>query len=445
MKAFVALLWLLLAAAGLAAGQRLAARADVPAAGQLLLVGAVLVVGVFAGRLAQALGLPRLTGYLTAGVALGPGMWDLLGFPGLFISPVQLATLAPANDLAVGVIALMAGSEIRARWLRTRLRALLAVAGMETLLVPTALAALVLVLPGVPFVDQAVAAGVPPVLVAALAGIVLLPNGPTVVITVISEIGAKGPLARMLMGASVVLDALVILLFTIAISLLGAFSGTDRVPLPAAFAMAFGGMAGSLILGGGIGWGLRHYAERTGHRLTWLVLGIALGVAALGAHAGIKPLFCLLAAGFAFGNLPGADPARAEAAHARLHAALAQVGMPVFVVFFCAAGLAVDVGTLLASWSLVLGLLVARDLLIAGAVRTALARIPIEAPVRRDLWLGMVSQAGVTLALVQIVRTEFPGWGGTLATFVVAMVTLHEVWVPVALARALRRAGEAKG
>ena len=54
----------------------------------------------------------------------------------------------------------------------------------------------------------------------------------------------------------------------------------------------------------------------------------------------------------------------------------------------------------------------------------------------------MVSQAGVTLALAQIVRVRYPGWGDILATFIVAMVTLHELWVPVALSWALRREGE---
>ncbi len=437
---------LALAAVALALGLQLAARAEGPAAGQLILVGMILVIGAFAGRVAGALGLPRLTGYLLAGVALSPSLWTWLGHPGLFGTTAQLATLAPANDLAVGVIALMAGSEIEARWLRTRLRVLLAVAGAEALIVPTILAAVLLVVPDVPFMSQAVAAGVPVLLVALLAGVVLLPNGPTVVITVLAETGANGPLARMLLGASVILDALVILGFTLVVSLIDSVAGPEARSLGAAFAAAMGGMAGSLLLGGALGWGLRRYAERTGHRLAWLVLGIALAVAALGVHAGIKPLFCLLAAGFAFGNLPGADPTRAALAHARLHATLAQVGMPVFVVFFTAAGLKVDLLTLAASWGLVLGLLILRDGLIIGAIRlgtaTAITRIPVEPAVRRHLWVGMVSQAGVTLALVQIVRDHFPGWGDTVATFVVAMVTLHELWVPVVLVRALRQAGE---
>jgi Kef-type K+ transport system membrane component KefB len=434
------LLGLIAAGVVLIALMGLARQVEGQAAGQLLLVGMVLVIGALAGRVAEVLGLPRLTGYLVAGVGMSPGLWTWLGIPELCLRQAEVATLGPANDLAVGVIALMAGSEIEARWLRDRLKVILAVVAAEVVLVPLGLALLVALLPGVPFVSAAVQAGVPLVLVAALTGVVLLPNGPTVVITVLAETRAAGPLARMLMGTSVVLDAVVILLFTIVLSLIEAVAGDAQGSLWQAFASVVGGLSGSLLLGAVLGWALRRYAERSAHRLAWIVLGIALGVSALGTHLGIKPLFCLLAAGFAFGNLPGGDPALADQAHARLHRTLAQVGMPVFVVFFCAAGLAVNVTTLLASW---LGLLVARDVLIVAAVHWGTRAAP-EPAVRRHLWTGMVTQAGVTLALAQLIRDHCPGWGTTLATFIVAMVTVHELWVPVVLARALQRAGETR-
>ena len=443
------LLALLSANAALAGLMLLARGAESRAASQLILVGMVLVIGVFAGRCAQALRLPRLTGYLLAGVALSPGLWEMFKLPELFVPRASLATLDPANDLAVGVIALMAGVEIEAGWLRRHLRRLGAIAGAETLLVPPLLMGCLLLLPGVPFLHQM--NGPMLVLAAALAAIMLLPNGPTVIITVIKETGASGPLTRMLMGTSVVLDAGVILLFSIVTTLLDLAAGGhlagalfDGGALMRAAGTVLAGLGSSVVLGVALGWGLRRYAEHTEHRLGWLVLGIALAVAALGVHLGIKPLFCLLAAGFAFGNLPSADPSRVEAARQRLRRTLAQVGMPVFVVFFTAAGLHVDIGTLVSSWLVVLVLLVLRDATIVAAVRLGTRSAEVEPAVRRWLWIGMVSQAGVTLALAQIVRVRYPGWGESLATLIVAMVTLHELWVPVALSWALRRAGETR-
>lgn len=444
-----------IACAALALLMQLARSADGPAATQLVLFGMVLVIGAFAGRCAEAIRLPRLTGYLLAGVALSPSLWGLLDLPDMFVPRDSLATLDPANDLAVGVIALMAGVEIEAGWLRQHLRRLLLIAGAETLLVPPLLLACLLLMPDVSFLRHE-SFGVGLVLMAALAAIMLLPNGPTVIITVIKETRASGPLTRMLMGTSVVLDACVILLFSIATTLLDLAAGGQLVgalfdvgALIRAAGAVIAGMGSSVVLGAAIGWGLRRYAEHTEHRLGWLVLGIALAVAALGVHAGIKPLFCLLTAGFAFGNLPSADPAQVESARQRLRQTLAHVGMPVFVVFFTAAGLHVDLLALASSWWVVLVLLLVRDGAIVAAVRlgtrVGARSAPVEPAVRRSLWIGMVSQAGITLALAQIVRVRYPGWGETLATLIVAMVTVHEIWVPVALSWALKREGEAAG
>ena len=86
-------------------------------------------------------------------------------------------------------------------------------------------------------------------------------------------------------------------------------------------------------------------------------------------------------------------------------------------------------------------LLVVGDVGIFAATRWA-GRLAGMAPtVRRDLWTGMTTQAGVTLALAGLIGQHHPGWGMTLATVLVALVTVHELWCPLVLARALRREG----
>jgi hypothetical protein len=52
----------------------------------------------------------------------------------------------------------------------------------------------------------------------------------------------------------------------------------------------------------------------------------------------------------------------------------------------------------------------------------------------------MTTQAGVTLAFASLIATHHPGWGSALASVLVALVTVHELWCPLVLARALRAA-----
>ncbi|HEX8705488.1 MAG TPA: transporter, partial [Myxococcaceae bacterium] len=72
----------------------------------LLAAGALLLCGLFAGKVAKGVGLPRLTGYLLVGVALGP---YALGFiPGAGVKGLELV-----KGLAVSLIALVAGTELQ--------------------------------------------------------------------------------------------------------------------------------------------------------------------------------------------------------------------------------------------------------------------------------------------------------------------------------------------
>lgn len=58
------------------------------------------------------------------------------------------------------------------------------------------------------------------------------------------------------------------------------------------------------------------------------------------------------------------------------------------------------------------------------------------------VWMGLVSQAGVTLGLAALVAAEYPSWGATVQTLLVALVAVHQLVGPVLFRVALARAGE---
>src|SRR5258705_12745124 len=62
----------------------------------------------------------------------------------------------------------------------------------------------------------------------------------------------------------------------------------------------------------------------------------------------------------------------------------------------------------------------------------------------REGWLGLISQAGVALALAPLVRRAFPASGVSLEALIVAMAAVHDVAGPICLRRALAHAGELK-
>ena len=86
----------------------------------LFLFGILLLTADTFGALTHELGLPRLLGYLLAGLALGPSATGI-------VPATVLDDLAMMKRLAVGLIGLLAGAELRVTDLRLRIRSILSI------------------------------------------------------------------------------------------------------------------------------------------------------------------------------------------------------------------------------------------------------------------------------------------------------------------------------
>ncbi|MFT4173551.1 MAG: cation:proton antiporter, partial [Rhodocyclaceae bacterium] len=122
-----------------------------PAATNLSWFGMMLLCAVILGEVARAvLRLPRITGYVAAGVLLSPGVAG-------FWSPEMLARMQPFYDVAFGLVLFELGQRIDLSWLR-RNPWLLATSVAESLLAFVFVTGLLILL-DVPPLVSALAAG----------------------------------------------------------------------------------------------------------------------------------------------------------------------------------------------------------------------------------------------------------------------------------------------
>jgi Kef-type K+ transport system membrane component KefB len=193
----------------------------------------------------------------------------------------------------------------------------------------------------------------------------------------------------------------------------------------------FGSFAFGAILGALFAFYLRH----VGREVTLVLLALCTVLSQVGAAFHFEPLLAALAAGLVVENVA---PPSGDA----LKEAVERGALPVLVVFFAAAG---------ASLSLDALRIVGFFALAVGAARLVLIRLGgylgarvagADPAVSGLVWMGLVSQAGVTLGLTIIVATEFPEWGARVQTLMVALISLHELVGPVLFRAALGRAGE---
>jgi Kef-type K+ transport system membrane component KefB len=392
-------------------------------------LGFLLLAAFLGGQVASRAGLSRITGYLLVGLLVGPGALHLL-------RPEDVERLRLLDDIAIALIALTAGGELRLSDLRGMGRTLASISVLGTAILFASVAGAVLLLSAwLPFT-----AGRPLALVVTVAfvfGSIAIASSPSVAIAVITDTRSRGPLTSTVLGVTVVKDVLVIVAFAAALSVAyallepaGAAAGRG---LGAGLAAEIGG---SLLVGGLLGVGIAAYLRWVGRQMVLFTLGIAWLAAELAMALHLELLLLGLTAGFTLENL-------LPVAGARFVESLEDASLPLYALFFSLAGAAVHLDELARLWTWVLLLIAVRAAgLWAGTrVGARVGRAP-EA-VTRWAWLGFISQAGVALGMVTILARSFPDWGEELRTLFVAMVAVHELVGPVALQWVLQKSGEA--
>jgi Kef-type K+ transport system membrane component KefB len=393
----------------------------------LFLFGILLLTADTFGALTHDAGLPRLVGYLLAGLALGPSVTGI-------VPPAVLQDLAMMKRLAVGLIGLLAGAELRAADLRLRRRAIFWILTLQVLAVLAAVwAALLLTHRWIPFLVDLSTGSL--VFVALLFAATLAVNSPMVTLAMLTETGARGPLARTTLGVVLVADVVVILLFTAAFSLAQGSLGGAPAGAPSSLFQLSHEVLGSICAGLLVGGVVSLYLRFVRHELVVFAVVVVFATAAAAQALQFELLLSLLVAGFFVENLA---PVRAEPLVETLH----HMAVPVFVIFFAMAGAELDVASFASLWPFILLLAIVRGAAILGGSRAGARMGGAEPVVAREVWTGLVSQAGVALGLATIIAERLPGLGRAMQVLIVGIIAVNESVGPVLFRRGLSRAGE---
>lgn len=433
----------------------------------LLLLGSWLV-----GQLVAPTGLPRMMGFLLFGLFCGP---SVLGI----VSRAEMEYLVLVNDLAIALIALLAGAEIKIEFLRKSLRAVTLITVIEMAAVFFgATAVSLLVVPRLGMVEGFV----PTLLVSLIIGTVLITNSPAVLLALVTELRAKGVLTRTALAVTVCKDLLLVILFTIVLAVAGSMLA-DRLPAsghtdgsaapssvgaegapteadPAELADAEGGeshapsaggamwltlaqhLGGSLAAGVIAGLAMAWYLHRIDAHLPIFLVFACFGLALICEALHLETLIVAVVAGMLLQNVWGE---RLEG----FFETVEETSTPVFCVFFAVTGAKIDLEQVGALWHWALALVAARCVIVWLSTTGASRVSRLDATTTRWLWVAFVPQAGISLALALIVEKTLTGYGlsigSSLFTLLVGVISLNLVVGPLLLSLGLRRSGEAGG
>src|SRR5256885_7963301 len=176
-----------------------------------LALGFLLLVAYVGGEIARRGRLPRLTGYLLVGFAVGPAWLGL-------VQREEVDALRFIEEAAVALIGLAAGSGLTLDALRRARVALARLASGAIVFPLIAVSLLVLsVRPWFPLTRHQPLGDA--LVVALVLGTLAAASSPAVTMAMMSELDAHGPVARALLGITVVKDVAVALLFALVLAL----------------------------------------------------------------------------------------------------------------------------------------------------------------------------------------------------------------------------------
>lgn len=386
----------------------------------ILLLGLLLLSGLFAGQFANKIGLPRVAAYVLIGTLFSP---DLLG---QFLHADTLVWSQPLTHIALGIIAFIIGGSITTPQLLRMGKSMIGIALGESFGAILAVFLGILLLS--PQLDN-----ISLISIALVFAAISATTAPAGTIAVLHQYRAKGVFSSTLLGVVALDDALGIIIFSVVMAFLAGESIEQNIGI------ALLGITLALIMGLVAGWILAKLALYVQKKtmLLPLTLGAILVVSSLAEIYHLSALLAAMTLGFATRQF-------LYSAGDKLFGSIDFLEETVFLLFFTLAGTHFHISTFVQHLDLILMYFFAR---IAGKILGAACGAKLTgSPLVITRWLGfaLIPQAGVAvgLALTLSHHAEFKDISMIIMNVILATTLIYELIGPLAARYALRKAGE---
>lgn len=410
----------------------------------LLSIAIALLAGLLMTRVIKPLGLPAVTGYLIAGVLIGPfclgALGRLVGIDGLgFTSAEYLEKFGVIADVALGFIAFSIGNEFRLTQLKQIGKQATIIAFAQaltaTLFVDIALCSLSLILGNDVF----------PMPVAVTLGAVATATAPAATLMVVRQYKAKGKLTDILLPIVALDDAIGLIVFAVSFGIAkGMVSG--KVDVFSIIVDPLIEIVVSLGLGALMGWLFsemeKHFHSRS-KRLSVSVMFVILTVAItmlkfkIGpVHIGFSTLLTCMMLGTIFCNVCESSE--------ELMDRVDRWTTPLFILFFVISGAELELGVFanLAIVGAGVVYIIFRSIgKYVGSFASAKA-VGCDSNIVKYLGITLLPQAGVALGMSVTAMQLGTVEGSIVRNIILFSVLIYELVGPMLTKIVLVKAGE---
>ena len=372
--------------------------------------------GMAFGRLVKLIKLPNVTGYLLAGLILGPSVLKI-------IPKDTIDGIAVISEVALGFIAFSIGNEFKMSYFKKVGASPIVIAGFEALFAVICVCT-VLVLFGNDLSFSLVLSSI------------AAATAPAATIMVIRQYKAKGPVTETLLSVVALDDAAALMLFGISVAVAGMLNSTSNISVLSMILSPILEIVGALVIGAVLGMILTYFIrffKKDGNRLSLAVGFVFIGIG-IADMTGVSSLLLCMALGATFVNFSKQALPVMKVVDA--------VTPPIFMLFFVASGAALDLSVL--PMIGIVGVIYVILRVVGKVLGTYLGATicKCDKKIKKYLGYALLPQAGVAIGLSLAATTVVPSYGQTIRAVVLCATFIYELIGPGITKIALKKAGE---
>ncbi len=412
----------------------------------LLPVGLAMTAGLLMSRLVKKLKLPAVTGYLIAGILVGPyclgALGDLFGQDWLGFVDGSIEHYKVLSDVALGFIAFAIGDEFRISQLKKIGKQATVIgifqAVVATIVVDAALIGIHYLMP-----DKF------PIEAAIILGAVATATAPAATLMVVRQYKAKGKLTDILLPVVAIDDAVGLVVFAISLGIAKSFGSAGGMSVTSVLVEPVLEVVLSLLLGFVLGVlfsaaekFFKSNSKRLTLSITFVLMAVAISMVKFeigGVHIGFSSLLVCMMLGTVFCNMCDFSE--------EIMGKTDKWTAPLFLIFFVISGAELEFGVFKDPVIIVIGLIyiLTRALGKYFGAGWSAKFMKCDDNIVKYLGITLFPQAGVALGMSAIVAVEFADMGeiGVLVRNITLFaVLIYELVGPMLTKIALTKAGD---
>ncbi|NLG81158.1 MAG: cation:proton antiporter [Bacilli bacterium] len=394
----------------------------------LLYLAIILSIGFVLGKLAEVIRIPEITGYIVAGVLLGPSVLNI-------VNDDVLHNFNVISNVVLGIIAYQIGTELWIPKFKKTGKQIMIITAIQAFITALVVFLGVLLLDGRAWLALALSS-------------IAVATAPAPIMVIVKKLRAKGPVTDVVLPLVGIDDIFGVVIFGLFASIALSLISGQELNIHTALLDPLKEVALSIGIGFGLGlilvlahhFGI-NYLKKKDRYVAYLALELSLIFLSVWiAHKyNLSMILIPMTIGMTFTNFISKEPFDIQAA------ALSNFSGPLIILFFTIAGIELSLKVLLEAGIIAIFYIALRSIgKIAGAyVGAVVAKAPDK--VKKYTGICLLPQGGVAIGMLVAISTMFPNDEAKLVqTIVLAGILIFELFGPVLFKKTIEKIGESR-